>query len=104
MLEVLALGALAVAGIIIFGVLFSLGSLFLWLITFPFRLLAFVFKGLGVLLALPFILLFGILGVAIFGVGVLIFLTPAVPFLLMVWLVWWLIHRPRRERVTSSNF
>lgn len=101
MFELLVLGALGLAAAIVFGVLFSLGSLLLWVIVLPFKLLALVFRGLGVLLALPFMLLFGVLGLVIFGFGFMVFLAPAVPLLLVVAGIWWLISRSRQERTTA---
>jgi len=103
MFEFMALLALALAAAIIFGVLFSLGSLLLGLITLPFTLLGLVFRGLGVLLALPFLLVFGLIGVALFGAGVLVFLVPALPVLLLIALALWLVRRTsHRARSTTA--
>jgi len=101
MFEFIVLGALALVAAIVFGVLFSLGSLLLWVLVLPFKLLGLVFRGIGVLFALPFMMVFGILGLVVFGFGFMIFLAPAVPLVLFVALIWWLISRSRRERSTA---
>lgn len=96
MFELVVLAALALAAAIIFGVLLSLGSLLFGLITLPFTLLGLVFRGLGVLLALPFLLVFGLIGVALFGAGVLVFFVPALPVLLLIAIAVWLVRRTGR--------
>ena len=90
-LGVLGLVALALCGLFVAGISLALGVLFL-----PFRILGFVLRGVGFLLAIPFMLVFGLLGVLIFGFGGLIFLVPFVPFALIAFLVWrWMRSRPR---------
>ena len=96
MFEFVVFAALAVAAAIILGVLFSLGTLLFGLIALPFTLLGLVFRGLGVLLALPFLLVFGLIGVALFGAGVVVFLVPALPVLLLIALAVWLVRRTSR--------
>jgi len=87
---------LAVAGLVL-GALSLAGAL----IALPFKLLGFAFKGLGMLLALPFILLFGALGALLFGgLGVLVLgaglvavALPLLPFAFVAWGLWWLLRR-----------
>lgn len=94
MFGLLGLGALAIVGIAVFGLLVSVAALVCWLVVFPFRLLGFVFRGFAWLLALPFLLLFGILGVVLFAAGMVAFLIPALPFVAILMLVVWLMrHR-----------
>jgi hypothetical protein len=101
MLEFVALLTLGVAAVLVFGVLFSLGSLLLWLIVLPFKLIGFVFRGLALLFALPFLLIAAVVGVLVFGLGFMVFLTPAVPLIALVALVWWLVRRvPPATRTT----
>lgn len=101
MFEFIAFVALAIAAVLIFGVLASLGSLILWVIVLPFKLIGLVFRGFAVLLAAPFLLVAGILGLVIFGVGFMIFLTPAIPLIALVALVWWLMRRGAPARTTG---
>jgi hypothetical protein len=87
---------LAVVGLVL-GMLSLVGAL----IVLPFKLLGFAFKALGALLALPFLLIFGVIGALLFGVvgvvalgaGLLAFFIPLLPFALIAWGVWWLVHR-----------
>jgi hypothetical protein len=87
---------LAVVGFVL-GVLGFMGAL----IVLPFKLLGFALKAVGALLALPFLLIFGLLGVVLFGgVGVVLFgagllalALPLLPFALLAWGIWWLVRR-----------
>ena len=102
MLELLALGAVVVAGLAVFGLLWAVVSMFLWIVLLPFKLLGLVFRGIAVLLALPFLLVFAIIGAALFGAGALVFLVPALPFVLLVIGIAWLMRRRgARARVVA---
>jgi hypothetical protein len=88
MFELFALGfAVAVALAVI--------ALLCWVFVIPFQLLSMVFKGLAVLLLLPFLVVFGIIAAALFGVGFLLFAIPALPLLVIVGVIWWLASRRR---------
>lgn len=93
MFEALAFGVAVLVVLAVVGLLASILALVWWVVLLPFKLLALVFKGLGVLLALPFLLLFGLGGVLalIFGFG--LFLLPALPFLLIALGIWALARR-----------
>jgi hypothetical protein len=54
----------------------------------PFKLFGLVFKGLAVLLALPFMLLFGVFGLLFLGAGLFVFVIPALPFVILAVLIW----------------
>ncbi len=96
MFGLLGLGFLSLLAIGLFGLCAAVVSLVLWVVLMPFRLIGFLFKGLGFVLALPFLALFAVLGVVIFGVGALIFFVPVVPFALLAFLLWrWMRGRPR---------
>ena len=95
MAELLTLGTLAVAGLVVFGLLAALVALVCWLIFLPFRILGFVFKLVAFLLALPFMILFAIFGIGMFGVGALFLFFPLLPFVALVGLVFWLVRRNR---------
>ena len=104
LLIVLVVGAVALA---VFGLIGAVLSLLGWVIALPFKLLALTFKGIAALLALPFILVLGVLGLVFFGAGMLVFLIPAVPFILIAMLAMALMRRredprPRSEAHTVS--
>jgi hypothetical protein len=95
-IEGLVVGFLVLVAVAIAGLFAAALSLFLWLVFLPFKILGLLFKGLGFLLALPFMLVFGVLGFAIFGLGAVFFLVPFLPFALIAWLAWrWVRGRPR---------
>jgi hypothetical protein len=96
LIELMVTGLIALVIVAFLG-LFAAGiSVVLWVVFLPFRLVGWLFKGLGFLLALPFMLLFGALGVLIFGFGALVFLIPFAPFVLLAFMLWrWMRGRPR---------
>jgi hypothetical protein len=96
----LVLGLVGLAVMAVVGLFAALASLIWWVIALPFKLLAFSFKGLAALLALPFLLLFGLLGVVLFGLGMLAFMLPALPLVLVAALVWALFRRREKSSAT----
>jgi hypothetical protein len=102
MAELFVAGFVAVIVLAAFGLLAALASFLWWVILLPFKLLAFTFKGLAALLALPFLLLFGFLGFLLFGVGMLAFLLPALPFVLIALLIVALFRRRDRPRSSAT--
>jgi len=95
----LSLAALFFAGLLALGVL----AMVLWVVLLPFRILGFVFQGIAMLLWLPVMILFGVLGAVIFGFGALIFFFPLVPLALLALLVWWLMKRKDRSSATVTS-
>jgi hypothetical protein len=100
-LELFILGVLVLAGLTLFGILWAVVSLVCWLIFLPFKLLGLAFKGAAFLLALPFMLLVGLLAVLLFGAGLIAFSLPALPFVLLVLGAWWLVRRARTAPASS---
>lgn len=93
MFEFVVLGAIAVVGL---GLAFSLLSLVMWLFFLPFKLMALSFKLMAAVLALPFLLIIGVFGATVFGMGVVLFLLPAIlPFAFLGLGIWWLVKRNR---------
>ena len=90
MVELVVIVALGFAALVVVSTLMA-GA---WLVFLPFRLLGWIFKGLGLLLFLPVLVIFGALGVLIFGFGALMFLVPVLPFALLVWILWRTLRRP----------
>jgi hypothetical protein len=101
-LELLVLGVLAAVGLAMFGLLWAVLSLVCWVILLPFKLLGLVFRGFAFLLALPFLLIVGILAAVVFGTGLLLFMIPALPFVLLVLGIWWLVRRRDRTAHVSA--
>ena len=93
MFELMAFGSLLLVGIAVLGVLCAVASLVCWVLFLPFKLLWFVFRGFALLLALPFLLVAGLMGALIFGAGVLIFFLPALPIAAIALGIWWLMRR-----------
>jgi hypothetical protein len=91
--ELLVIGLLGVVVLAVFGVFWAVGSLICWILFLPFKLLGLIFRGFAFLLALPFLLLAGFFGVMLFGAGMLLFLVPALPLVLIALGVWWLMRR-----------
>lgn len=94
MFGLLGLGALAVAAMVVFGVLGAVASLVCWLVFLPFRLLGGVFHVVTALLLLPLIVLACVVGAVFFGFGIVMFVVPVLPFILIaVFFTWWFRRR-----------
>ena len=94
MFGLLGLGALAVTGMVVLGVLTAVVSLVCWLLFIPFRLLGWVFHVFTALLMLPLIVLACVVGAVFFGVGVVMLFVPVLPFILIaVFFTWWFRRR-----------
>ena len=89
MIELLVLAALGFAALVVVGAV----AAGLSLIFLPFKILGWMFKGIGLLLAIPFMLVFGFIGLTVFGVGMLVFLLPFLPLALLAWLLWKALRR-----------
>jgi len=97
MFELLVAGAIAVAGVAVLGLLWAVVALVCWVLVLPFKLLGLVFRGAAVLLAVPFLLIAGFIGLLVFGAGVLAFMMPALPLVLLILGVVWLVRRRSRS-------
>ncbi len=97
MVELLVLGALAFAAVVVFGVLASVFGLVMWLVLLPFRILGWVFGGIALLFALPFVAIFGVIALVAVGGGLLMFLIPFFPIAMIALGAWWLVRRNRRS-------
>jgi hypothetical protein len=101
--ELLVVGALAVALLAVFGALWAVASLVWWVLLLPFKLLGLLFKGLAFLLALPFLLIAGVVAAIVFGVGAFAFFLPALPFILLFLFIVWLFRRGRASAVSAAR-
>jgi len=97
----LALAFTAFVVLAVLGLAASLAAMIWWAVLLPFRLLGFVFKLLAGVLALPFLVLFAVIGAVIFGSGLVIFFIPFLPFALLVAGIWWLMRS--RSPVAGSR-
>ena len=102
MLELVALVVLVLAIMTVVGIVGSIAALVCWLVVLPFKLLGLVFKGIALVLALPFILIAGLIGMLIFGTGVIFALLPALPIVLFVLAVVWLVRRAHGTGVRAA--
>jgi len=98
MFELLVVGAAVVAALTVFGLVSALVAMICWVFVLPFKLLGFAFQGLAMVLAFPFLLLIAILGAVVFGVGAILFAIPALPFVALAAVIWWLATRNRQAR------
>jgi hypothetical protein len=101
--ELLILGALAFAAVIVFAVLASVFGLVMSLVFLPFRIMGWLLKGLGLLLAIPFMAFFGVVAVVALGAGALMFLLPFLPFALLALGAWWLVRRSHRAATPLAH-
>lgn len=103
--ELMVLAALAFVALILVGVLISVFSVVGWFLWLPFKLLGWALRLVGLVIALPFILIACLLG----GFGVLLgtgfMALPFLPLLLVGGFLWWLFgHRgrgPSQARVVN---
>ncbi len=103
MVELLVLGALAFAAVVFFTVLASVFGLVLWLVFLPFRIVGWLLHGIGLLLALPFLAVFGVVAFVVAGAGFLMFLLPFLPIALIALGAVWLVRRNRRSAATVTS-
>jgi hypothetical protein len=101
-MELLVLAALAFAAVVLFGVLASVFSIVMGLIALPFRIIGWLFHGALALLAVPFMIVFAIVGVVLFGAGMLFILVPALPIVAMGLLAIWLVRRNQRQAAATQ--
>jgi len=103
LVELLVLGALAFAAVAVFGVLASVFGLVMWLIFLPFRIMGWLFHGIALLFALPFVAIFGVIAMVVLGAGLLMFLIPFFPIALIALGAWWLVRRNQRSATTIAR-
>lgn len=102
-MELLVLGSLAFAAVVVFAVLASVFGLVLWLVFLPFRIMGWLIKGIALLVALPFVAVFGVVALVALGAGMLMFMLPFLPFALLALSAWWLVRRTRRPAASVAN-
>lgn len=90
---------LGFTALLVLGVLAGVFALVLGLITLPFRILGFGIKLVLGLLFLPFILILGLVGL---GFGLLGLAIRALPLILLIAGIVWLVRRGRHPHVGSG--
>ena len=103
MVELVVLVTLAFAAVVVFGVLASVFGLVMWLIFLPFRIMGWLFHGIALLFALPFVAIFGVIAALALGAGMLVFLVPFFPIALIALGAWWLVRRNRRSAASVAQ-
>ncbi|MCC6651435.1 MAG: hypothetical protein IT348_09850 [Candidatus Eisenbacteria bacterium] len=93
MIELLVVGTMIFVATIVIGVFVSVLSLLGFLISIPFKIIGLVFKCLGFLIALPFLAVGAFFGGGALLLGLALALTPLLPVIALVALVWWLARR-----------
>ena len=94
MFGLLGLGALAIAGFVVFGTLTAVAAMVCWLLFMPIRLLGWVFHVFTTLLLLPLIVLACVVGAVFFGFGIVMLVVPVLPFILIAaFFTWWFRRR-----------
>jgi len=101
-MELLVLAALAFAAIVVFGVLASVFSIVMGLIALPFRIVGWLLHGALALLAIPFLIVFAIVAVVVFGAGMLFMFVPALPIVALAFLAFWLVRRNQRHATAAQ--
>ena len=90
-------GVLGLAGLIVLGVLGAVFALLFGVLLLPLKLLGLALRGVGFLIALPFLFLGGLLLLVLCGVAGLALFTPVLPIVLLVVAIVWLTRRRRRS-------
>ena len=93
MVELVVLGSLAFAALLVVGVLISVFSVVGWFLWLPFKILGWMLRAIGLVIAFPFILLACVLGGfgILLGAGVLMF--PLIPLFMLGAFLWWLLRK-----------
>ena len=104
MFELIGVASVLLVGLVLVGLAWAALSLFFGLVLLPFKLLGLMFRGLAALLALPFLLIFGLAALILFGAGALVFLLlPLLPLALVVLAVILLARRGRGAGATPAT-
>ena len=93
MAELLVGGVLFLTALMVLGIIGFVFSLVFSLVLLPLKLPGFMLRGVAALLLLPILLVVGLVGVLVFGAGMIACLVPALPLLLIGLGVWWLVKR-----------
>jgi hypothetical protein len=101
--EFLTLVVLAFAVFVVVAVLASVFGMVMSLVFIPFQIIGWLLRGLGLLLALPLIAVFGAVAFVVLAAGMLMFLLPFLPIALLALGAWWLVRRTRRSAAAVTS-
>ena len=93
MVEFIIFAVMALTVLLVCTLLASVFGLVLWMVFLPFRIMGWILQAFALLLMLPIIAVVGLFGFAVVGAGVLMFLLPVIPFVLIALGAWWLVRR-----------
>jgi len=103
MIEALALGTMALFGLLVIGLVGGLLKLVFWVILLPLRLVGLFLKLLVGLLLLPVVLVAVVVGALAFGlIAILGLLLPLLPIILLGLGVWAIVKLVSRPAVASG--
>jgi hypothetical protein len=91
--ELLVIGVVVVALLAAFGLAAALISFVVWLVLLPLQLMAILFKLLGFLIALPFLVIGGLIAIAAVSFGAMFLFLPFMPLILVGLGLFWLLRR-----------
>lgn len=97
MIELVVLGVLAFCAFVVFGALFAAASMVGWILVLPFRMLGLLFRGVGLLVGLPLLLIALTVGGLVLGLGAVLAFVPLLPIALLAAAVVWLVRRAARR-------
>ncbi|HKQ59368.1 MAG TPA: hypothetical protein VJY35_16005 [Candidatus Eisenbacteria bacterium] len=103
MVELLVLATLAFSAFVVIAVLGSVFGMVLWLVFLPFRIIGWLFHGFAWLLAIPFVAVFALVAAVVLGAGMIMFLLPVLPFVLLALFAVWLVRRNQRSAATAAR-
>ena len=92
MVELVVFGVVLFAAVAVFGVAIGLLGLVGTLVMLPLRILGWTFKALGLVLALPFVLLAVAIGGAVAVLFAGVALLPALPFVAVIYVLYRLLR------------
>ncbi len=107
MIELLVLGSLLLAAVVVIGTLATVGALIGGLVLLPFRILGWVLRvvlggAVALVIGLPVLLIGLVVGGVGLALGVGLVAVPLLPFVALGALVWWLV-KPRGPRKTETS-
>jgi len=100
---VVELLAFAISAVVVLAVLASVFGMVLWLVFLPFRIFGWLLRGFALLVAIPFVAVFGVVAVAVLGIGALMFMLPFLPLALLALGAVWLVRRNRRSVASATS-
>lgn len=102
-MELFVIGVVAFALIAALGLAAALISFLVWLVVLPFQILGLALKFVGFLIAVPIMLVVGLIVASAVGFGALFLFAPLLPLVLIGLGLIWLFRRPGRPHAQSAG-